>query len=344
MRTTASLSVALLGVALFHAQCSPLQGAGNDPEPRDAVAAILAAFDRHDLVALGESHRNQNVHDFVLSLIRSADFPKKVNDIVVEFGNGRYQSMMDRYIDGADVSPQELRLAWRDAVNILVWDAPVYERFFAAVREVNQHLPKARRLRVLLGDPAFDWDQINTKQDWESVAAQRDTHATEVILKQVLKKRHKALLFYGSQHLTRETAYRAFGGKTEPLNLAETMEHDYAQRIFVIWPEMTGWGEISESYGRLAGWPVPSIALVKGTWLGDKTLGPRGNAPKLEDLADAFLYLGPVGSLRQSLPPAKLYRDTRYLAALERRDRIQGGFNKDELRRWKKRLSKADGL
>ena len=60
-----------------------LSGATNDPEPHDAVFSVLAAFDRYDLVALGEFHRNQNVHDFVLSLIRSADFPLKVNDIVV---------------------------------------------------------------------------------------------------------------------------------------------------------------------------------------------------------------------------------------------------------------------
>ena len=103
---------------------------------------------------------------------------------------------------------------------------------------------------------------------------------------------------------------------------------------------MTGWGEISKSYGRLAGWRAPSIGLVKDTWLGDQILGPRGKAPRLEDLADAFLYLGPAGGLRQSVPPAKLYRDAPYLAELERRDRIQGGFNSDELQRLKKRLPK----
>src|SRR5262249_62022361 len=144
MQTTPNLCFALLGLLLFHDPCSALQAgeAIRDPKPNDAVAAVLDAFDRYDLVALGEAHRNQNVHDFVLSLIRSADFAAKVNDIVVEFGNARYQAMMDRYIDGETVSQQELRRVWRDTVNILVWDAPVYERFFAAVREVNRHLPR----------------------------------------------------------------------------------------------------------------------------------------------------------------------------------------------------------
>lgn len=104
-RTTPNLLLVLLGVSLFHSHCSPLQvnGAIDDPEPYDAVRAVLVAFDRYDLVALGEAHRRQNVHDFAISLIRSSDFPKKVNDIVVEFGGARYQGLMDRYIDGADV-------------------------------------------------------------------------------------------------------------------------------------------------------------------------------------------------------------------------------------------------
>jgi hypothetical protein len=88
-----------------------VNGASNDPEPHDAVPAVLAAFDRHSLVALGEAHRNQNVHDFAISLIRSQDFPNRVNDIVVEFGSARYQGIMDRFIDGADVSLRELRRA-----------------------------------------------------------------------------------------------------------------------------------------------------------------------------------------------------------------------------------------
>src|SRR5712691_2973914 len=97
LRTTQNLRLVLLGASLFYPHCSSmrLSGAINDPEQRDAVLSVLAAFDRYDLVALGEAHRNQNVHDFALSLIRSADFPMKVNDIVVEFGSARYQSMMD---------------------------------------------------------------------------------------------------------------------------------------------------------------------------------------------------------------------------------------------------------
>ena len=335
LRRNQNLPVLLLGASLFYPHCASMRASGavNDPEPHNAVLSVLAAFDRYDLVALCEFHRNQNIHDFALSLIQSSDFRKKVNDIVVEFGNARYQSMMDRYIDGADVPPRELRRAWRDTVNILVWDAPVYERFFSVVREVNQHLPKGRRIRVLLGDPAFDWDQIQTKDQWEEVAAQRDRHAAEVIVKDVVRKRRKALLIYGSPHVTRESAYL---GKANTPSLTELLEHDYAQRVFVILPQVAAWGEVGESYDRFAGWHPPAIALVKGTWLGEMALG----GPRFEELADAFLYLGPVDTLRQSVPSEEIYQDASYVAELERRDRIQGGFNREELQRRRKNLSK----
>src|SRR5258708_19115142 len=106
------------------------------PAPRNAVQAILGAFDRYPLVALGEFHRNQQEHDFILSLLRSPDFPSKANDIVVEFGTARYQDLTDRYIEGGPVTLDQLKPVWRDTVNILVWDAPVYQRFFEAIREI----------------------------------------------------------------------------------------------------------------------------------------------------------------------------------------------------------------
>jgi hypothetical protein len=71
-RTIPRLTLALLSASLAHSNGAPLQAnsANKAPEPHDAVRAVLAAFDRFDLVALGEAHRNQNVHDFAISLIR----------------------------------------------------------------------------------------------------------------------------------------------------------------------------------------------------------------------------------------------------------------------------------
>ena len=56
--------------------------------PLDPVAAILDAFESHDLVALGEGpHNNERSHAFRLGLIRDPRCPSIVNDIVVESGS-----------------------------------------------------------------------------------------------------------------------------------------------------------------------------------------------------------------------------------------------------------------
>src|SRR4051794_15007554 len=135
-----NLMPAMVGSVVLIAQ----SGARTDPIPRPAVEEILREFRVRPLVAIGEGHRNQQVHDFVVRLVTDTRFSQVVDDIVVEFGTARHQDIIDRYIAGDSVPPSELRRVWRDTVNILVWDAPVYERFFRTVRTVNQRNQKHR--------------------------------------------------------------------------------------------------------------------------------------------------------------------------------------------------------
>jgi len=76
---------------------------GSDPVPEPAVSAIIAAFDKYEVVGMPEAHGLKDVDDVVLSLIRNPAFAEKVNDIAVECGNSLYQPILDRYIGGADI-------------------------------------------------------------------------------------------------------------------------------------------------------------------------------------------------------------------------------------------------
>jgi hypothetical protein len=82
---------------------------GSDPKPADAESAILAAFDKYEVVGISSAHGNKDLDDFLLHLIRNRAFPSKVNDIVVECGNSLYQPTLDRYIAGGDVPLSEVR-------------------------------------------------------------------------------------------------------------------------------------------------------------------------------------------------------------------------------------------
>lgn len=108
-----------IGVALIAAACTsawPQAAASKPAIPLDPVDGILAAFKTHQVVTLGEGgHNNEQGHAVRMSLIRDPRFARVVNDIVVEFGNSRYQDVMDRYVHGEDVPYATLRQAWQNS-------------------------------------------------------------------------------------------------------------------------------------------------------------------------------------------------------------------------------------
>ena len=79
--------------------------------PVEPIRAIVEAFRSHAIVALGnvEFRGNEQSHMFQVSLIRDPGFQAAVNDIVVEFGNARYQEVVDRFVRGENVAYESLR-------------------------------------------------------------------------------------------------------------------------------------------------------------------------------------------------------------------------------------------
>jgi len=70
--------------------------------------------------------------------VRDRRFADAFDDIVVEFGNAKYQEVIDRFVRGEDVPYDVLRQVWQNTTQpIHIWDLPVYEEFFRIVRAVN---------------------------------------------------------------------------------------------------------------------------------------------------------------------------------------------------------------
>jgi hypothetical protein len=271
--------------------------------PLDPIDAIVAAFRSHSIVAIGnvEFRGNEQSHAFRSSLIRDPRIAGLVQDIVVEFGNARYQGLMDRFTGGEEVPRKELQKIWQDTTQIeFEWDLPIYEEFFRAIRDVNLAMPPGKpKLRVLLGDPPIDWATIASREDLDKVVRERDSHAAEVLKREVISTNRRALLLYGGGHLFRH------------------FEHSIVSRlggtakIFVVLPETRR--DLGSIQPGADSWPVPSLAILKGTILGGAPWSPRGGPLKLEDQADAILYLGPPTSMRMSQPTKAMCEDRNYL-------------------------------
>ena len=213
------------------------------------------------------------------------------------------------------------------------FESPIYAQFFHTVRAINQGLPSAQQLRVLLGDPPVDWQTGQRDPTvWSEINA-RDAHYAKVVERQILARGKRALLIAGAGHFARISDAKPHEG-----NIVQRLELSYPGTIFTVVPHVifdetlaVYQDKISELEKRLASWPIPALATIHGAWLGEldahlhfdniaKIIDPDGaerfirvpyigrdGAPlrdvKLRDMADALLYLGPQHTLIFT-PPA----------------------------------------
>ncbi|HTB16077.1 MAG TPA: hypothetical protein VK752_31120 [Bryobacteraceae bacterium] len=249
--------------------------------------AIVALFDTYRIVMFGEMHECKQEYDMLGALIATPGFAGKVNDIVVEFGNARYQDWVDRYVAGDDVP--EIQKAWQDVVGALGPVSPVYGEFYAAVRNVNRKLPKQNRLRILLGDPPIDWSRVQSREDIAPYLPFRDEFYASVVRDQVIARKRKALLIMGGGHFQRR------GGQPGRIEneLLTSLVKPY---VILAGSNMVGgYLDLEPRFDSVA-WP--SLIELKGSWVGSLSTPGRGGTVELWDQrGDAYLYLGPRDQL-----------------------------------------------
>ena len=284
--------------------------------PVEPIGAIVEAFRTHSIVGIGnvEFRGNEQCQAFHRSLVRDPRFAAAVNDIVVEFGNARYQGVIDRFIRGEEVPPDSLRRVWQNTTQVeYEWDLPVYEEFFRTVRTVNASLPPTRRLRVLLGDPPVDWDKIKTIDDLHKGMGDRDGHAVGVIRREVLSKNRRALVIYGGQHLLRKNTVPGAGDEWSRGIVAQ-LEKDKIASVYTVLPETRR--DLRSLLPAVASWPTPSLAILRGTPLGATIWdqGPQRRPVAIQDQVDAILYLGAPSSMTSSRLSTALCADRAYMA------------------------------
>ena len=304
---------------------------------RDAPDAIADALRSHSLVLLSEHHWSVAVHEQLRRIVTSPKLDGLVQDIVVEFGNPLYQSLIDRYVHGESVPIDSVRLAWRNTTQLLAWDSPLYERFYETVRTVNATRPHERRLRIVAGDPPIDWSRTNRAEDIPRSFGFRDIETIGIIEREVLAKGRRALVIIGEEHVLRSTGPMP-DGRAKPLermSLGEALDARHPGVGFLV---ATVAGDASPLARTIRTWPNGSMASIAETEIGlaDASIRERGSAlqkvepagpgkPRLQDLFDAVLYAGPVTQVLE--PPPVVYRaDPEYEQEIRRRIKILERF------------------
>jgi len=311
--------------------------------PQEPIAAIVDAFRTHDLVAVSDPHGNLQTQSFLRTLVTDPRFAAVVNDIVIEVGNARYQDVMDRYIRGEQIPIEAVRPAWQNTtVANQIWADEV---LFESIRKGNASRPRDRQLRVLLGDPPIDWTDVKTREDHFRWLGMRDSYPAALVQVEVLAKRRKALLVWGHMHFQRRQIMSNFDMSDWRMQtIVSLIERASPTKVFTIWRLDE---ELEKLVPGLASWAVPSLAVTRGTTLGETDvarLSPRlalarmmvkGDAlvplPRaqwlsmpVEEQLDAVLYLGPAARMTEITTPAQACAQPGFLEERLRRIALTG--------------------
>jgi hypothetical protein len=301
----------------------------------DPANTLVSNFDRFSLVALGERHWVREDAQFRAKLIQNPAFARKVDDIVIEFANPLRQTILDRFVNGGDVTSPELRSVWQDTTQPGTWDSPIYEDFIVAVRSINVTLPPDRRLRVLAADYPVDWGAAALDSVLNLDA--RDEFAATLIEREILNRNRKALVLFGSAHLYRN----------RPGTIINLLRDDSKAKSFVVVP--IGGPGLPAPITAIEATPATPALLAMESSLGDLAAADvlekgtkrikvvNGNpvfingqpvfipvfeaGVKLRELVDACLYLGSAHPEFVE-PPATLYEGTQYGIEVQRRRKL----------------------
>ncbi len=189
-------------------------------------------------------------------------------------------------------------------------------------------LSRERQLRVVLGDPPIDWDTVHSAEDFQkwivSPMADRDRFPAEIIQREVLDKKRRALVIYGDLHFNRRATRPSPGAPDGSNNIVDLLERRGA-KVFSI-HTATIRVNLSTVQPGVASWPAPSLAHLSGTVLGATDFTTSYPAPTLiggdgkplfprpmEQQFDALLYLGPRAEITQSRLSPSLCADPAYM-------------------------------
>jgi hypothetical protein len=293
-----------------------------EPKPEPATPAMVDLFRSHDIVMFGETHGNKQEYEWLCKLVKTPAFADHVDDIVVEFGNSLYQKTVDRYISGEDIPQAQIEKVWRNMIGAVGPVSPVYGWFYQAVRESNLERRDGHKIRLLLGDPYGDWNKINNAEDLGPYLRHRDEWYAAAVKEEVLAHHHRALLIMGAGHFVRRNG---------PGLVEQAIRAAGVQPYLVVFGTnaVGGYDDLDH---RFDAWSLPAIVSLSGTWVGELPANPvltggevAPNSQKLEDVADAMLYVGPGDKLTEVFVPKSELVGTAYGEEVNRRLLIQAG-------------------
>jgi hypothetical protein len=303
---------------------------------RQPAALVQQLLDGHDLVILDDAlHDAHEPWVFYQSLVRAPEFHRRVKWIFLETLPVTAQPDLDRYVQSPTQDLTLIERAFQDDYSGMGWRFQDTLDLIEAVRQVNQALSPADRLRCVGVSPPIYWEALHTRADYDrflDTLASRD-HAMYLTIRGELDGFHagrKGVFLTNTRHAynalrTREGRIAwntaAFFHHRDPGKTCSVRIHNVALQVTprvtpaagprsaqgldgadIAWVRVDG-GAWDAAFARNGNTPV-GIALAGTPFAAAPFVGPgsQAAAPDLTfgELYDATLFLAPVDRLHES--------------------------------------------
>jgi len=327
----------LLVVACASSPAAWAESSANAVPALPVNATLAQALKNHQLLALGDIHGSEVIVRQLMDFLRDESHWRQVDDLVVEFGNARYQSLADRYVLGGEPVPlPKLRPIWRDTLYFMAWQYAVYEDLVVQLHQWNK--VREHKVRLVLAEPEFDWQTLTTA-GWQQQVDAREVGYVQAIEREVLAKKRRGILLFGGFH-TIKAPVKMQGRGDEPFHsVVAILERKVPGLVFTQLARMAG-----DGVEGVSGVSPPYLLSLHDTALGARAFSdltarvaaqPR---PRLQEMADVFLYTANTDR-NAPVAPAAL-EDADWHREMHRRAAIVPGRPRQQIQRWLARLPK----
>jgi uncharacterized iron-regulated protein len=303
-------------------------------EARDPHEFLMKVLADKQLVILGEVHHRPRYWAFNCSLVKAADFPRRVGVIYMELPYND-QPLIDQFLAADKYDPQPVIEMLRN-IFWMGWPDQSMLDFFKTVWEVNQQLPTQQRLRVVLVDMARPWKNIEKRGDWRQYEVDRNQLMADNVVKDLREHaadpRH-ALFIVGYMHAM-QIGPKGAPEKSAGCHLKEELGKENIFAVFPHSPVIANMGGVGgrialglfeSAFAALDNRPM-AFPLDHGPF-GEQIFDASLDDPTTEPFHNAFqayLYLGPVENEVFSSIINGFYSDD-FLQEMDRRYRLMNG-------------------
>jgi hypothetical protein len=325
---------------------------------RDPLRFVIDKLDKFDLLAFDDAlHTAVEPFEFYQRLVREAAFQEKLPAIFLEAIPSNKQRHLEDYLSAARDDPSLLNPAFQDDANGQGFPYKTYFDLLRTVREVNQSLPKDRRLRVVaVGSPTW-WAEIQTPRDLEQFRkslASYDHHMYVTIRDELdqFQRNKKGIFLTNTRHaykgikrkdgqffwnattfIEQRHPGKAYSvqlhnvtlsilrTKEVPADAPRTAEGRERLEYRFVRMACGLWDSAFRANGdRPVAVPIAGNAFGSETYIGNHQLDALAGQ-KMQDAYDAVIFLAPLEKLRQTALVDYIYTPV-FRTELKRRYRI----------------------